>query len=74
MSQHYTKNTIQAESCCKTCGRATPHHVSDGKLCHCLTCAEQRMSQPKPPKRAIPLRPMELPFPPPPTPPRKDPA
>ena len=31
MSQHYTKNTIQAESWCKTCGRATPHHVSDGK-------------------------------------------
>jgi hypothetical protein len=33
---HYTRNTTEAYAWCNRCDRETRHHVSDGRLAHCL--------------------------------------
>jgi hypothetical protein len=38
MTQHYTKNTIEASAWCKICVKPTPHAVNDGRIGSCLTC------------------------------------
>lgn len=38
MSQHYTKNTVEAAAWCNTCNKSTAHAVSDGRLSYCVPC------------------------------------
>jgi len=36
--KHLTHNTVSASKWCKQCSRFTQHHVSAGKVMHCLEC------------------------------------
>jgi len=46
MSEHYTKNTQQAEEWCRKCGRLRPHRIDAGRRGPCLVCLEKLSSQP----------------------------
>lgn len=45
MTQHYTRNTIEASSWCNPCGKNTPHSVSGNRLGACLACLGKRQQQ-----------------------------
>lgn len=35
MPQHWPKSTVEVSAWCNTCGKMTPHRVSDGRLGGC---------------------------------------
>jgi hypothetical protein len=41
MTQHYTKNTVEASSWCNPCGKDTPHAVFGGRVGSCLSCMKR---------------------------------
>jgi hypothetical protein len=55
MSQHYQKWVTETLAWCAQCGRETRHHVSGGRLGHCLD-HERRESLTKKQQRAAEQR------------------
>lgn len=42
MPEHFNKATVQATFWCAKCGKATPHHVADGRRAGCMVCMENQ--------------------------------
>jgi hypothetical protein len=38
MTQHYTRNTVEAEAWCRKCSKFTMHRIDGVKLGPCLKC------------------------------------
>jgi hypothetical protein len=41
MTQHYTRNTVEASAWCRVCGRDTMHRIDGVKLGPCLACIKR---------------------------------
>lgn len=46
MPHHYTKNTVEAQIWCRTCGKMTQWRVLGGRQSHCLACYEKKQAEP----------------------------
>lgn len=42
MTEHFTKNTVQAKLWCKRCFRYTMHRIDSGRKGPCLDCMDRR--------------------------------
>jgi hypothetical protein len=51
MSEHFTKNTIEATAWCATCKRKTQHRVDSGRLGPCLEHETPIRPRPEKPKQ-----------------------
>ena len=41
MTQHYTRNTVEASAWCKRCNKPTMHRIDGVKLGPCLKCMDR---------------------------------
>ena len=48
MTQHFTRNTVEAESWCRKCGKPTMHRIDGVKLGPCLDCLRALENPPLP--------------------------
>lgn len=51
MTQHFTKNTVEAPFYCGKCGKSTQHRICGGRKGPCLKCVERleiEHAKPKP--------------------------
>jgi hypothetical protein len=54
VSEHYTKNTIEASAWCDRCHRATMHRVDNGRRGPCLECMARPEAEPDSTRRKPP--------------------
>ena len=48
MTQHYTRNTVEAASWCRKCNKPTMHRVDGVRLGPCLICLKKLENPPLP--------------------------
>lgn len=60
MTQHYSRNTVEASAWCKVCGKDTMHRIDGVKLGPCLTCIQRLELQSSLPGMESPKEPEQL--------------
>jgi hypothetical protein len=60
VTQHYTRNTVEASAWCRKCGKPTMHRIDGVRLGPCLVCLERLEAAADEPKPEKPAQQIEL--------------